>query len=111
MATPITPLVVYVARESSAAGSRAEFIEWLHESQEYVESQHNTMYDTIEWQPPRFFAFIHGGNEPWFPRANHKAYMVNLVAEATTIGCPVILVLSGWSGLTTCPLVWDKIFG
>lgn len=37
--------------------------------------------------------------------------MLSLMEEAKSLGCEVILVLSGWSGLPTCPLVYDKIFG
>ncbi|KAJ6138214.1 hypothetical protein N7471_004700 [Penicillium samsonianum] len=112
MATSISPLVVFVARESAATGStRAEFTEWLLESLQYVSSQHAASYDTIGWQLPKFFAFIHGANEPWCPRARHTTWMLDLVTEAKSLDCPVIIVLSGWSGLTTCPLVFDKIFG
>jgi hypothetical protein len=36
--------------------------------------------------------------------------MLDVVAEAKALNCQVILVQAGWSGLTTCPLVYDKIF-
>ncbi|KAJ5514326.1 hypothetical protein N7463_003878 [Penicillium fimorum] len=111
MASPISPLVVFIARESAATGcSRSEFKEWLLDSLQYVADQHTKSYNTVGWQLPKFFPFIHGGNEPWCPRATHTAYMLSVVAEAKTLGCPLILVLSGWSGLATCPLMHDKIF-
>ncbi|KAJ5384766.1 hypothetical protein N7517_002677 [Penicillium concentricum] len=63
------------------------------------------------WQQGKFFAFIHGPNEAWCPRARHTMYMMDLVAEATSLSCPVLLIISGWSGLTNCPLMCGKIFG
>jgi hypothetical protein len=36
--------------------------------------------------------------------------MMNVVAEVKNVNSHVILVQAGWSGLTTCPLVYDKIF-
>ncbi|KAJ5426363.1 hypothetical protein N7465_001433 [Penicillium sp. CMV-2018d] len=110
MATPVTPLVVYIARESSGAGQRrAEIFQFLLESLHYIQSQHNTTYDSDGWQPPMFFTYIYPANNIWVSQANHTLFMFEVIAEAQQKGCSLILVLSGWAGLTTSPVMLDHI--
>lgn len=111
MDPPITPLVVFIAHESTATGSQIVAEEWLLSSLKYVAEEHEENYSTIGWQAPIFLPFVHGANDPWVPGARHTKFMMtDVVARVKSLQSPVMLVVSGWSGITTCPLMWHKIF-
>lgn len=70
------------------------------------------LFLTVRWQDPVFFPFVHGANEPWCPGARQTIFMMtDVVARAKSLGLPIMLAVSGWSDITTCPLMWNKIFG
>ncbi|OQD67457.1 hypothetical protein PENPOL_c003G08804 [Penicillium polonicum] len=79
------------------------------QSLHYIQSQHNTTYDSDGWQPPMFFTYIYPANNIWVSQANHTLFMFEVIAEAQQKGCPVILVVSGWAGLTKSPVMLDHI--
>jgi hypothetical protein len=57
-------------------------------SLKYVRSQHDIEYDTNGWPDPKFFTFVHGSNEPWFPRANHTKWLTPRLFFPRSLSCP-----------------------
>ncbi|OQD73245.1 hypothetical protein PENDEC_c016G02687 [Penicillium decumbens] len=95
MANRTPPLLVFVGRISilpEPLVNRA--LARLHESLEFVEREHHASH----------------ANDGWRPASTPMQFIEEIIADAQCAQSPVILVISGWTGLTTNFLTFDKIF-
>ncbi|KAJ5637016.1 hypothetical protein N7490_006895 [Penicillium lividum] len=105
------------SKDPLSCSSREKRIEELLESLYPVKKHHGILYPSpVDLDDPRnliihFFTFIHGANEPWGNSTTHAQYIASTVEDAKALSCSVVLVLAGWSGMTTCALVFDRIVG
>lgn len=111
MANRTPPLLVFVGRISilpEPLANRA--LARLHESLEFVEREHHASHDTRGCRPSRFLALMSGANDGWRPASTPMQFIEEIIADTQCAQSPVILVISGWSGLTTNFLTFDRIF-
>lgn len=100
---PMGPFVIFVARSSKCHNGRTTHGQklWLRRKMSRVETAFNAMYGKISKRPPAYCAFVHESNDFLPPTNDGIQYLSSFMQKAHEARCEVILVISGWCGLTT----------
>jgi hypothetical protein len=102
------PFIVFIAR-SSAYPSHLVKQEWLLESLHRVEQVHLQEYGSLDSRSVGFIPFVQSSNRQ-LPTDGEVLTKLSVVFQnARDAGCGVIMVISGWDGLTTHDMSMAKI--
>ncbi|KAF7521099.1 hypothetical protein PCG10_008503 [Penicillium crustosum] len=99
--TPTGPCIVFIGR-SSAAPQHSVKRDWLLETLHWVEQIHMQEYGSLDSRSVDYIPFIQSSNRP-LPLGGEVMTKLSAVFQKAraNAGCGVILVISGWDGLTT----------
>lgn len=100
---PMGPFVIFVARSSKCHNGTNIHGQklWLRRTMFHVETAFNAMYGKISNRPSAYCAFVHESNDFLQPTNDGIQYLSSFMQRAQEARCEVILVISGWCGLTT----------
>jgi hypothetical protein len=105
------PIIVFVARASTADGPTLIKRDWLLRSLEPVKEFHEVMFpDQFNGCPVGSFVFILQSNSPFRPGGEVMKYFTDLFSQAQQHDRDILLVVSGWDGLTTNQGAFQKLF-
>ncbi|OQE23333.1 hypothetical protein PENFLA_c011G10792 [Penicillium flavigenum] len=106
--TRTAPFIIFIAR-SSAAPSHQVKQEWLLEFVHWVEQVHLQEYGSLDSRSVGFIPFFQSSNRQLPTDGEVLTKLSAVFQNARDAGCGVIMVISGWDGLTTHDLSMPKI--
>ncbi|KAE8335972.1 hypothetical protein BDV24DRAFT_155574 [Aspergillus arachidicola] len=100
-------IVLFVARVSSPG--QGDFRERLTKSFEYTRLSYEETYGSVGEKVP-FLMFSQQSNKLFRPNGQTTADLTAFLSRCEETGCPAVLVLNGWDGLSTNTVALTSLF-